>query len=32
MADRLVGELDAWSRRTNWTGELDLVFAHPHTG
>jgi integrase len=32
MADRLVGELDAWSRRTSWTGELDLVFAHPHTG
>ena len=32
MADRLVGELDAWSRRTNWTSELDLVFAHPHTG
>ena len=28
MADRLVGELDAWSRRTNWTSELDLVFAH----
>jgi integrase len=32
MADRLVGELDAWSRRTNWTSETDLVFAHPYTG
>jgi hypothetical protein len=33
MADRLVGELDAWSRRADGTGEPDLVFAHhPHTG
>lgn len=32
MADRLAGELDRWSRRTVYTGENELVFAHPNTG
>ncbi|HEY4897749.1 MAG TPA: site-specific integrase [Solirubrobacteraceae bacterium] len=32
IADRLLGELDAWSRRTAFDGENDLVFAHPQTG
>jgi integrase len=32
LADRLVSELDAWSRRTVFTAEDDLVFAHPQTG
>ncbi len=32
MADRLAGELDRWSRRTVYTGENELVFAHPQTG
>jgi integrase len=32
MADWLVAELDNWSQRTRFTGELDLVFAHPVLG
>ena len=32
MASRLARELDAWSRRTVFNGDKDLVFAHPHTG
>jgi integrase len=32
MADWLVAELDAWSQRTRFTGESDLVFAHPVLG
>jgi integrase len=32
MADWLVAELDTWSQRTRFTGELDLVFAHPVLG
>jgi integrase len=32
MADRLVGELDRWSQRTIYSGEDELVFAHPQTG
>ncbi len=32
MTDRLVGELDRWSRRTPYGAERDLVFAHPHSG
>ena len=32
MADRLAGALDAWSQRTIYTGDEDLVFAHPQTG
>ncbi len=32
MADRLAGELDRWSQRTEYRGEADLVFAHPQTG
>lgn len=32
LADRLVRELDRWSRRTNYSAEDDLVFAHPATG
>jgi site-specific recombinase XerD len=32
MADRVVAELDRWSQRSVYTGERDLVFAHPHTG
>jgi integrase len=32
LADRLVSELDAWSRRTVFAAEDDLVFAHPQTG
>ncbi len=32
MASRLARELDAWSRRTVFNGDEDLVFAHPHTG
>lgn len=32
LADRLVSELDGWSRRSVWTAEDDLVFAHPHLG
>jgi integrase len=32
MTDRLAGELDRWSRRTEYAGDRDLVFAHPHSG
>jgi integrase len=32
MADRLAGELDRWSKRTDYRGEDELVFAHPQTG
>ena len=32
MADRLAGELDCFSQRTEYKGEDDLVFAHPQTG
>lgn len=32
MADRLARELDRWSQRTAFSGEDDLVFAHPQTG
>jgi integrase len=31
MADRLAGELDRWSQRTEYHGDDDLVFAHPQT-
>ena len=32
MADRLLAELDRWSRRSVFTSEQSLVFAHPQTG
>jgi integrase len=32
MADRLAGELDRWSQRTEYHGDGDLVFAHPQIG
>lgn len=32
LADRVVAELDAWSRRSQYTGEEDLVFGHPQLG
>jgi integrase len=32
MADRLAGELDRWSQRTEYRGDGDLVFADPQTG
>src|SRR5664280_1306963 len=32
MADHLAGELDRWSKRTEYRGDTDLVFAHPQTG
>jgi integrase len=32
MADRLAGELDRYSRRTEYRGDGHLVFAHPQTG
>lgn len=32
MADRVVAELDRWSRRSVYTTETSLVFAHPQTG
>jgi integrase len=32
LADRLARELDQLHRETEWAGEDDLVFAHPHTG
>jgi integrase len=32
MTDRLAGELDRWSRRSVYSGEDELVFAHPQTG
>lgn len=32
MADRVVAELDRWSKRSAYTSEQSLVFAHPQTG
>jgi integrase len=32
MTDRLAGELDRWSRRSMYSTDDDLVFAHPQTG
>jgi integrase len=32
MTDRLAGELDRWSQRTEYRGDGDLVFAHPQSG
>src|SRR3954447_546643 len=32
LADRAVAELDAWSQRSIYTAEEDLVFAHPLLG
>jgi integrase len=32
MNDRLAADLDRWSRRTIYTGDEDLVFAHPQSG
>jgi integrase len=32
MADRLAGEFDRWSQRTEYRGDGELVFAHPQTG
>src|SRR4051794_30706895 len=32
LADRLVAELDAWSRRSIYSADDDLVFAHPLLG
>ena len=32
MADRVLAELDRWSKRTPYTSETSLVFAHPQTG
>jgi integrase len=32
MTDRLAGELDRWSRRSFYSGDDELVFAHPETG
>ena len=32
MTDRLAGELDRWSRRSVYSGDDELVFAHPQTG
>lgn len=32
IADRLARELDQWSRRTSYSTDDDLVFAHPLTG
>jgi integrase len=32
LADRLVGELDGWSKHTPFAGADQLVFGHPHTG
>lgn len=32
LADRLVGELDRWSKQSLYTGPDDLVFAHPQSG
>jgi integrase len=31
IADRLLAELDRWSQRSAFTGDEDLVFAHPLT-
>ena len=32
IADRLLAELDRWSKRTTYNQDEDLVFAHPLTG
>lgn len=32
MADRIAVELDRWSRRSSYSADEDLVFAHPETG
>lgn len=32
MTDRLAGELDRWSQRTEYRDDSELVFAHPQTG
>jgi integrase len=32
LATEVAGELDRWSRRTTFSGDDDLVFAHPQTG
>ena len=32
MADELAGELDRFSKRSEYRGDGDLVFAHPQTG
>ena len=32
MADRVLAELDRWSKRSAYTSETSLVFAHPQTG
>ncbi len=32
MADRVLAELDRWSKRSPYTSETSLVFAHPQTG
>ncbi len=32
LADRLLRELDSWSRRTEYSADDDLVFAHPEAG
>lgn len=32
MADGVLAELDAWSKRSLYTGNDDLVFAHPELG
>jgi integrase len=32
MADRVVAELNGWSKRSLYTGDDDLVFSHPQLG
>jgi len=32
MADRVAAELDRWSKRSVYTSDQSLVFAHPQTG
>lgn len=32
MADRIVAVLDGWSKRSAYTAQSELVFAHPQTG
>jgi hypothetical protein len=32
MADRIARDLDRWSRRSSYSADEDLVFAHPETG
>jgi integrase len=32
IADRLLRELERWSKRTRYASDHDLVFAHPQTG